>query len=384
MFDIDAFRENIKKFRTAKGFSQHNLAAALNVSPQTVSKWECGRGVPDIENLCLLSGILGVTLDALLGNAVSKKRFMIGIDGGGSKTEFLLFSEDGAILGRALRGGCSPTIIGVEACAELLCDGISELLAVQSGVCSIFAGCAGFYTDHNGDKVKKLLKKRYPQTQIECRSDIANVIRVASCEKNVIAAICGTGVSVFISEEERLSLFSGWGYMLDRYGSGYALGRDALSAALEASSGLVPRTFLSDCVEEKLGMPVADAVGEIYRKGVSWVAMFANEVFRAYEHGDTAAEEILVRNASHFAYLINEAARRCPSARTVIVSGGLIANHENYAAMLRARLDPSLTMIIDYHPQSIGSCLAAADLSDVVKPTLRDALITAYNKEYGE
>lgn len=384
MFDIDAFRENIKKFRTAKGFSQHNLAAALNVSPQTVSKWECGRGVPDIENLCLLSGILGVTLDALLGNAVSKKRFMIGIDGGGSKTEFLLFSEDGAILGRALRGGCSPTIIGVEACAELLCDGISELLAVQSGVCSIFAGCAGFYTDHNGDKVKKLLKKRYPQIRIECRSDIANVIRVASCEKNVIAAICGTGVSVFISEEERLSLFTGWGYMLDRYGSGYALGRDALSAALEASSGLAPRTFLTDCVEEKLGMPVADAVGEIYRKGVSWVATFASAVFRAYENGDAAAEEILVRNASYFAYLINEAARHCPSAHSVIVSGGLITNHESYVAMLRARLDPSLTMITDHHPQSIGSCLAAADLSDAATPTLRDALIHAYHKEYGE
>ncbi len=379
MFYIDAFRENIKKFRMAKGYSQHSLAAALNVSPQTVSKWECGRGVPDIENLCLLASILGVSLDVLLGNAVSKKRFMIGIDGGGSKTEFLLFSEDGAILGRAMRGGCSPTIIGVEACADLLCDGIGELLAIHSGVCAVFAGCAGFYTDHNGDKVKKLLKKRYPQLLIECRSDIANVIRVASCEKNVLAAICGTGVSVFISEGERLSLFTGWGYMLDRYGSGYALGRDALTAALEASSGLAPKTLLSDRVEEKLGMPITEAVGEIYRQGVSGVASFASSVFRAYESGDAVAREILETNAAHFAHLINAAARRCPLVHTVIVSGGLIANHEVYAAMLKERLDPSLKMITDHHPQSIGSCLAAADLAGVAEPALREVLIGAYN-----
>lgn len=384
MFCMDSFCDNLKKFRTAKGYSQHGLAAKLNVSPQTVSKWECGRGVPDIENLCLLAGVLGVSLDALIGSTSSQKRMMIGIDGGGSKTEFLLFFEDGTILGRAMRGGCSPTIIGIDACADLLSEGIGELLAMQSGVCAIFAGCAGFYTDHNGEKVKKLLKKRYPHIRIECRSDISNVIRVASCEKSVIAAICGTGVSVFISDEDRLSLFTGWGYMLDRYGSGYTIGRDALTAALEASVGLAPTTALLSCVEEKLGMPISEAVGEIYRRGVSGVAAFSSAVFRAYELGDAEAKAILERNASHLAYLITEAAKKCPAARTVIISGGLIANNASYASMLCARLDPALSLITDHQPQSIGACLMAADLADVKNPDLREALIKGYQKEYGE
>ncbi len=379
MFNIESFCENLKKIRTAKGYSQHSLAAALNVLPQTVSKWECGRGVPDIENLCLLANVLGVSVDAIIGHPASHKRLMIGIDGGGSKTEFLLFSEDGAILGRAMRGGCSPTIIGIEACADLLCEGIGELLAVRSGVCSIFAGCAGFYTDHNGDKVKKLLKKRYPHIRIECRSDIANVIRVASCEKSVIAAICGTGVSVFISDEDRLSLFTGWGYMLDRFGSGYTIGRDALTASLEASVGLGPKTALLDCVEERLGMPIGDAVGEIYRRGVSGVAAFSSAVFRAYEREDSVAKSILQTNAAHLAYLITEAAQRCPAAHTVIISGGLIGNNPTYATMVRDQLNPSLTLITDHQPQSIGACLMAADLADVKAPALRDALIAGYN-----
>jgi transcriptional regulator with XRE-family HTH domain len=144
MFLVQEFSKNVKRFRTLKGISQHGLAAALGVSPQTVSKWECGRGVPDIENLCLLAQLLGVSVDALLDGSLGKKKIMIGIDGGGSKTEFLLFTEDGMILGRALRGGCSPTIIGLEACADLLADGIEELLAVHSGVSAVLSEARAF------------------------------------------------------------------------------------------------------------------------------------------------------------------------------------------------------------------------------------------------
>ena len=381
MFLIQEFSKNVKRYRLAKGISQHGLASALGVSPQTVSKWECGRGVPDIENLCLLARLLGTSVDALLDGSLDKKKVMIGIDGGGSKTEFLLFTEDGIILGRALRGGCSPTIIGLEACVTLLEDGITELLSVHSDVASIFVGSAGFYTDDNGEKVKARLKKHYPRIEIECRSDIVNVIYAAACESDCLAAICGTGTSVFCWENEKLSLFTGWGYMLDKHGSGYAIGRDALSAALEASVGLRENSLLTDTVEEKLGMPLADAVGEVYRKGVSFVAAFAPTVFRAHERGDQSATEILETNASYFAYLITEAARRTPTASTLIVSGGLITGQPVYADMVKKNLPASLSVIMGHLPQCIGACLGAAALLGLRSNVLRDALVASY-KEY--
>ena len=378
MFLVQEFSKNVKRFRTLKGISQHGLAAALGVSPQTVSKWECGRGVPDIENLCLLAQLLGVSVDALLDGSLGKKKIMIGIDGGGSKTEFLLFTEDGMILGRALRGGCSPTIIGLEACADLLADGIEELLAVHSGVSAVFVGSAGFYTDKNGEKVKDLLCKRFPRLEIECRSDIVNVIFAAACETDCLAAICGTGSSVFCWEKEELSLFTGWGYMFDKYGSGYAIGRDALTAALEASVGLKEKSALTDAVEEKLGVPVGDAIGKIYREGVSFVASFAPAVFEAYERGDHAAREILEANAAHLGYMITEAARRTPSARSVIISGGLVTSHAVYADMLEKRIPKGLSLIIGDLPQCIGACLGAAAIAGVKSAALRDALRLAY------
>ncbi|WP_125568635.1 helix-turn-helix domain-containing protein [Companilactobacillus insicii] len=57
----------IKKFRTDAEMTQNDLADKLNVSRQTISKWELERSYPDIESLITLSKVFGVTVDSLLG-----------------------------------------------------------------------------------------------------------------------------------------------------------------------------------------------------------------------------------------------------------------------------------------------------------------------------
>ena len=58
---------NIRRLRTEAGLSQEELAQALHISPQSVSKWERGEGYPDITALPGLSRYFGVTLDELIG-----------------------------------------------------------------------------------------------------------------------------------------------------------------------------------------------------------------------------------------------------------------------------------------------------------------------------
>lgn len=53
--------------------------------------------MPDIENLCLIAEILGVSLDVLLSRSSENQKVMMGIDGGGTKTEFIMFNEDGGL-----------------------------------------------------------------------------------------------------------------------------------------------------------------------------------------------------------------------------------------------------------------------------------------------
>ncbi|MBR2802517.1 MAG: helix-turn-helix domain-containing protein [Erysipelotrichaceae bacterium] len=64
--------ENIKTIRKAKGLSQEELAAKLNVVRQTVSKWENGLSVPDSDLLIALSEALETPVSTLLGENVSE------------------------------------------------------------------------------------------------------------------------------------------------------------------------------------------------------------------------------------------------------------------------------------------------------------------------
>lgn len=60
--------ENIYRLRTKHNMSQGDLADALDVSRQSVSKWENQMAVPDLDKLMKMSQLFGVTLDALTGN----------------------------------------------------------------------------------------------------------------------------------------------------------------------------------------------------------------------------------------------------------------------------------------------------------------------------
>ena len=60
------FNNRLYQLRKQKGFSQEELANRLNVSRQTVSKWEVGDSTPDMEKLIAISDLFDVSLDNLV------------------------------------------------------------------------------------------------------------------------------------------------------------------------------------------------------------------------------------------------------------------------------------------------------------------------------
>lgn len=60
--------ERIKKYRKERDMTQDALASALGISPQSISKWECGDGYPDITLLPSIANFFGITVDELIGN----------------------------------------------------------------------------------------------------------------------------------------------------------------------------------------------------------------------------------------------------------------------------------------------------------------------------
>lgn len=66
--------KNLKIFRERKGLTQENVAEALNVVRQTISKWEKGISVPDADMLIRLAEILDVSVSELIGSDVTDEK----------------------------------------------------------------------------------------------------------------------------------------------------------------------------------------------------------------------------------------------------------------------------------------------------------------------
>ena len=64
------FSENLKAMRKAKGYTQEELAIKLNVTRQTISKWEKGLSVPDVDFLFKIADVLETNVGTLLGGAI--------------------------------------------------------------------------------------------------------------------------------------------------------------------------------------------------------------------------------------------------------------------------------------------------------------------------
>jgi transcriptional regulator with XRE-family HTH domain len=60
------FNEKLQELRKTKGLTQEELAKALYVSRTAVSKWEMGRGYPNIDSLKAIAKLFSVTIDELL------------------------------------------------------------------------------------------------------------------------------------------------------------------------------------------------------------------------------------------------------------------------------------------------------------------------------
>ena len=74
MIDNIAVGKTIARLRQNKNMTQQQLAAALSVSHQAVSKWETGAALPDVQTLMALTRLFGITMEQLLDGEVPEDR----------------------------------------------------------------------------------------------------------------------------------------------------------------------------------------------------------------------------------------------------------------------------------------------------------------------
>lgn len=78
-------QSNLKKLRKSARLTQEQVAETLNVSRQSVAKWESGESLPDIDNCIMLAKLYKVTMDDLVGYVKAEKndapsgKYMFGV-----------------------------------------------------------------------------------------------------------------------------------------------------------------------------------------------------------------------------------------------------------------------------------------------------------------
>ena len=279
MLDIKILGKRIKELRLQHKLTQNEFANMLNVSFQAVSNWERGIAPPDLENLSLIATHFNILVDDLLRPRPDK--LLLGIDGGGTKTKFVVSTMSGNVLKISSSSGSNPNDIGFDKAFSIISEGIHSALMEFPSISFVFCGIAGMSSGNYRARMIELLQKKYPSLKIDVQNDSANLF--AFDDDADMTIISGTGSVAFVKRDEGNIRIGGWGYLIDNAGSAYDIGRDALYSVLAFYDGLGEYTSLCDAVSKQLGGDVWDKLNEIYSSGKSYIASFAKLVFE-YRH----------------------------------------------------------------------------------------------------
>lgn len=374
MVDIVKLGERIKYYRKKEGLTQNDLAVALGVSFQAVSNWERGIAPPDIDNIVLLAQRFNVLIDTLINQDSSD--CMLGIDGGGTKTEFVVFTTDGTVKKRFVTSASNPNDIGLQASIDVLKKGIDLSLIEFPEIKNVFCGVAGVGAGVNKVEMQKAFSHAYKNMSINLDTDVANLI--ALDEKSSVYLICGTGSVVKANTGNEIKRFGGWGYLFDESGSAYDIGKDAIKASLAYSEGMGEYTVIHDMLQDKLGGDVWANVKTIYEKGKPYIASFAPLVFEAYSKNDKVAVEIVDKNCKRLALLLNTAFKHSLNRR-VTLAGGLIMTYFDVIIKHLSNYCDAQFVIPDL-PQVYGACVKCATEAKVdIGENFKENFKNSYN-----
>ena len=319
-----SFSINMRRLRKKFKMTQKSLADAIGYSEKTVSKWETEGSIPSIEALFRVANIFRVSIVELF--RCDETIYYLGIDGGGTKTEFALSGPDDKIVCRIFMDGCNPNTVGIEQTKRIIEDGIAQVcddVTLSSVV--VYAGIAGCASGNYADEIKAMLKKM-SFAACDVGSDNNSIVAAGLGNREGITMILGTGICCYVVKKEEMKRIAGWGYLFDNGGSSFHIGRDAINAFFSAHDGTGKETSLVQRIKQDFDCSNADFLKYLYKGGNKLVSSFAMCVFEEAEKGDDVSIAILKKNVAEIARLIRASLSHFSTHNEripVILSGGL-------------------------------------------------------------
>lgn len=153
--------------------------------------------------------------------------YLIGIDGGGTKTEIVAITYDGTIFEKIITGPGSAAVVSENEVWNYIENGIQEIVQKidkeKYHLTTIQMGLSAYSILEEKETIIKKLKKHY---DVNVYIDSDTVIALHSILKNEykqgVVVVAGTGVAVYGENQTSSALIGGYGHIIRELGSSYA------------------------------------------------------------------------------------------------------------------------------------------------------------------
>ncbi len=296
--------------------------------------------------------------------------YIIGIDGGGTKTSGILAMGTGQHLAQAQSGPANYHVVGEAKTQAVLEDLIGELYA-KAGIprtspVRFCLGMAGL-----GRAADREVIGRICDEIGICKNRVlthdAHIALVGGTEKQAgVIVISGTGAIVYgINADGREARASGWGYLLGDEGSGYDIAIKGLQAVARAADGRGDRTELTDRILKRLELnEPSELIRWTYAASRGTIAELAEVVFNTAKTRDTVAECIVDEAVDELVCAAVSVIEQLEFTEPfdIVLSGGNLIHQTMFADKLRhrfTRIQPEASVRLPKHEPAYGAVLLA-------------------------
>ncbi|RDW16972.1 hypothetical protein CWR48_15305 [Oceanobacillus arenosus] len=309
--------------------------------------------------------------------------YVLGIDGGGTKTSAALANEKGEVIAKVTVGATNPNAVSNKVLKntfqELFLSLKSQTENIGCEYIQIFAGIAGVGNETNRRRIIDVIAGFVTKTtDIHVEPDPVNALYSGTYGKPGIVQISGTGsITYGINSELQNSRVGGWGYLLGDDGSGYDIGRRGIVEALKFYDGRGDATILLTNLFAfyHVSNP-QELMKKIYASTTpkNDIAAFAKIVLDAYKQKDSIAARIMMKVAKELSANIATLYQKHFQANEkveVVLCGGAFSEQEILPKQIGKRLQElqlDLSVILPKMPP-VGGSLIGAYLSQGKKPS---------------